>query len=55
MEKVKMVVPTNFTVLINGESGRGKELVARAIHEFSERGSRALVKSELWTNRLGFG
>ena len=37
MEKVKLVAPTNATVIITGESGTGKELVARAIHEHSGR------------------
>jgi len=38
------VAPTNTTVLIAGETGTGKEIIARAIHEFSPRRNRSLVK-----------
>src|SRR5277367_1068078 len=38
------VAPTNMTVLIAGETGTGKEVIARAIHEFSPRRQRGLVK-----------
>lgn len=37
MERVRRVAPTRSTVLITGESGVGKEVVARAIHHFSDR------------------
>src|SRR6202451_1614316 len=40
----KMVAPTECTVLIVGETGTGKELVAKMIHNFSPRKHRALVK-----------
>ena len=41
---VEAVAPTNMTVLIGGETGTGKELIARAVHEFSPRRNRSLVK-----------
>src|SRR5580704_16150229 len=41
---VEAVAPTNMTVLIAGETGTGKEVIARAVHEFSPRRNRNLVK-----------
>ncbi|MEJ5299784.1 MAG: sigma-54 dependent transcriptional regulator [Thermodesulforhabdaceae bacterium] len=42
-DSIRMVAPTDVTVLIRGESGTGKELVARAIHELSDRRSGPFV------------
>lgn len=42
--KVEQIADSNTTVLVLGETGTGKELVARAIHSFSKRKKRALVK-----------
>jgi len=44
IEKVKLVASTDSAVLILGETGTGKELVARAVHSNSERRNRPLVK-----------
>ena len=43
-QRVRQVAPTDTTVLIEGETGTGKELIARALHRQSSRHDRVLVK-----------
>jgi formate hydrogenlyase transcriptional activator len=44
LEIVRIVAPTEATVLINGETGTGKELIAEAIHKCSDRSNGPFVK-----------
>ena len=64
-KRIAKVAPTNSTVLIRGETGSGKELVARAVHEQSLRAQKpfvaincgslpeSLIESELFGHRKG--
>jgi two-component system response regulator HydG len=65
LREVELVAPTNFSVIIYGESGSGKENIAKTIHELSDRKDKpfvaidcgALTKelagSELWGHEKG--
>jgi transcriptional regulator with GAF, ATPase, and Fis domain len=44
LDQVEQVAPTDSTVLIEGETGTGKELIAHAIHNASQRCGRAFIK-----------
>ena len=44
LQEVKLVAPSNATVLILGETGTGKELIARAVHQSSRRSDKPLIR-----------
>ncbi|WP_456441482.1 sigma 54-interacting transcriptional regulator, partial [Caldithrix abyssi] len=43
LQTIRMIAPTDLSVLIQGESGTGKEVVANAIHQLSKRRNKPLV------------
>ena len=47
IEQLKRIAPTDASVLIQGETGTGKELVAQAIHQNSPRKNKPFVALEL--------
>ena len=44
LDTVKKIAPTRATVLIQGETGTGKEIIARAIHSYSDRENKPFIK-----------
>lgn len=44
LEQIAIVAPTDSTVLLHGDTGTGKELIARAVHNLSSRRDRAFVR-----------
>src|SRR6266851_5917955 len=54
LDMVRVVAQTNATVLINGETGTGKELIAEAIHKCSDRSSGPFVKVNCAAIPTGF-
>jgi hypothetical protein len=53
LDMVQVVAPTDATVLINGETGTGKELIAEAIHQCSDRSNGPFVKVNCAANSRG--
>ncbi len=44
LRNIRVVAPTGSTVLVQGETGTGKELIAQALHELSERSKQPFIK-----------
>ena len=44
LKQIETVAPTDATVLIQGETGTGKEMIARAVHDLSPRSGKPFVK-----------
>ena len=44
LDDIAMVAPTDSTVLVYGATGSGKEMIARAVHDLSERNANAFVR-----------
>lgn len=44
LKNIRVVAPTGATVLVQGETGTGKELIAQALHELSDRSKQPLIK-----------
>ncbi|RNI26453.1 sigma-54-dependent transcriptional regulator [Rufibacter latericius] len=45
--KIKKVAPTDANILILGENGTGKELIAKALHQYSQRASQPFIKVDV--------